>query len=358
MFDSKKPYNQLPLLPTRYDYDNVAILKKANQANKALAKMNATSPRVPDRMLLASPLLVRESVASSEIENINTTVFKVFESEVLPENQRKGPAKEVLNYREALIAGYELVQRKGILTTNDFVKIQSIVEPNKQGIRKLEVKIMNDLTKEVLYTPPVGENLLRDMLGNLEKFINTHDDGIDPLIKAAVFHYQFESIHPFLDGNGRVGRILMILYLIMAGALELPILFISGYINQNKRQYYEVLRTTTKSGDFTDMILFILDAVDQQAEATTKTILGIEKLMQEFKTVMKNKTSFYTHELVTDIFAQPFLTIDYVQNCLNLSSRQTASKYLAQLVSLGLLEEQKFWKFKFFYSKKFLQLLS
>lgn len=357
MFDPTQPHNKLPLLPTDFNYDNVQILKQAIIANKALSKMNALATKLPESLLLLSPLLVRESVASSEIENINTTVFKVFETEILPESQQKGPAKEVLNYRAAVLKGFEIVKSKGFLSTNDFVEIQSIIEPNKIGIRKLPVKIVNDVTKEVYYTPPDGEALLRDLLANLEKFINGNED-IDPLIKCAVIHYQFESIHPFLDGNGRVGRILMILYLVLAKVLDLPILFLSGYIMRHKKQYYDVLRKANQTNDFTEVILFTLESIRNQAEETTKTIQGIESLMLSFKAKMKDNTTFYTHELVNILFAKPFLTIDYLQSSLNLSARQTASKYLNKLVKLGLLQEQKFGKYKFFYSKEFLKLLS
>ena len=357
MFNPIKPNNQLPLLPTDFNYDNVEILKQVTISNIALAKVNTLAGRLPESMLLVSPLLVRESVASSEIENINTTVFKVFEAEVMPKNKRTGAPKEVLNYRDAMLAGFELVKKRGFLSTNDFVKIQSIVEPNKSGIRKLGVKIVNDLTKEVLYTPPEGEKLIRDLLGNIEQFINNHD-GIDPLIKSAVFHYQFESIHPFLDGNGRVGRILVILYMIMAKRLDLPVLFLSGYIIKHKKQYYECLHKANTKGDLLGVIMFMLKAIEEQSEATVKTITKIESLMKEFKAVLSKKTTFYSHELIQLLFSRPFMTIDYLQKKMNLSARQTASKYLTGMVKLDLFKEQKIGNSKFFYSTKFLELLS
>lgn len=358
MFDPKKPHNHLPLLPTKFNYDKVEILKQVNLSNIALAKLNALASRLPESMLLVSPLLVRESVASSEIENINTTVFEVFEAEVMPEEKQKGAAKEVLSYRKALLTGFDIVRKKGFLSTNDFVKIQSIVEPNKPGIRKLGVKIANNVTKEVLYTPPEGETLIRDLLANLEKFINNDKDGIDPLIKSAVFHFQFESIHPFLDGNGRVGRIMVILYLIMAKRLDIPVLFLSGYIMKHKKQYYECLQEANKKGDFMDVVMFMLHAVEEQADSTVKTITEIETLMNEFKKVLSKKTSFYSHEFIQLLFSKPFMTIDYLQTGLELSSRQTASKYLAHMVKLGLFKAKSIGKYKFFYSEKFLNLLS
>lgn len=359
MFDPKKPNNQLPLLPTDFNYDNVAILKQVNLSNIALAKVNTLASRLPDSILLVSPLLVRESVASSQIENINTTVFAVFEAEIMEEKkQQKGPAKEVLNYRNAIFAGFELVKKKGFLSTNDFVKIQSIVEPNKPGIRKLGVKIINDLTREVLYTPPDGETQIRDFLANIEQFINKDDDGIDPLVKSAVFHYQFESIHPFLDGNGRVGRILVILYLIMAKRLDIPVLFLSGFIMKHKKAYYECLHKANEKGDLLDVIMFLLKAIEEQADATVETIRKIEVLMNKFKSVLSKKTIFYSHELIQLLFSKPFMTIDYLQENMGFSARQTASKYLAEMVKLGLFQSKRIGKSKFFYSKEFLKLLS
>ncbi|MBI5753743.1 Fic family protein [Candidatus Peregrinibacteria bacterium] len=343
MFDPKKPNNQLPLLPTDFNYDNITILKQVNLSNIALAKVNALASRLPDSILLVSPLLVRESVASSQIENINTTVFEVFEAEVMEEKKQKGPAKEVLNYRDAIFAGFELVKKKGFLSTNDFVKIQSIAEPDKTGIRKMGIKIMNDLTKEILYTPPDGETHIRDFLANIEQFINKDDDGIDPLVKSAVFHYQFESIHPFLDGNGRVGRILVILYLIkkMAKRLDLPVLFLSGFIMKHKKAYYDCLHKANEKGDLLDVIMFILKAIEEQADATVETIKKIEVLMNKFKSVLAKKTVFYSHELIQLLFSKPFMTINYLQENMGFSARQTASKYLTEMVKLGLFQSKR-----------------
>ena len=358
MFHPQKPHNRLPLLPSKFNFDTVEILKQVNLSNIALAKLNVLAGRLPESMLLVSPLLVRESVASSEIENINTTVFEVFETEVIPEKDRKGAAKEVLNYHEAMLTGFELVKKKGFLSTNDFVKIQSLAEPSKPGIRKLGVKIVNELTQEVLYTAPEGETLVRDLLANLEEFINNDEDGIDPLVKSAVFHFQFESIHPFMDGNGRVGRILVILYLIMAKRLDLPVLFLSGYIMKHKKEYYTCLREANETGDFTDVIMFMLKAIEEQADSTVKTITKIETLMDEFKMVLSKETNFYSHELIQLLFSKPFMTINYLQSGLELSSRQTASKYLTYMVKLGLFKERAIGKYKFFYSEVFLKLLS
>lgn len=357
MFNPLKPHNALPHLPPKYDFDIVPILKAVNAANKALARLNALSSKLPDGSVLISPLLVRESLASSKIENINTTMEEVFQMELLPEKKRTGAAKEVLHYRDAMLHGLEIVRKKEFLATNDFVAVQKIVEPGKHGIRKSNVTIQNTSTKEVLYTPPTGEKLLRDLLQNAEQYINRHDD-TDPLIKMAVFHYQFESIHPFLDGNGRVGRILMILYLVMSGLLDLPVLFLSGFVEKNKREYYRLLQETRGTDDYGPIVLYFLKGVQEQAEEGTKRIEKIETLMEDCEAAIERSMSVRSHKLLRCIFSKPLLTIDYVQSTMALSSRQTASKYLSTLQKLGILEHKKVGLHKIYYSKPFIRLLS
>ncbi len=357
MFDPLKPHNDLPLLPTDFNYDQVEILKQVNQSNIALANLNIRAERLPNTLLLVNPLLVRESVASSGIENINTTVYAVFEAEI-SEEKRVGPAKEVLHYKDAMLEGLEIVRKKGFLSTNDFVHLQSIIEPSKTGVRKIEVAIKNDRTKEILYTPPVTEKVIRDLLKNLEDFVNNHEDGIDPLVKMAMFHYQFESIHPFQDGNGRVGRILMILYIVMTGRLKLPVLYISGYIQDHKGPYYTYLREANEKNDFKDLILYMLKAVEEQAKQTEQSIIKIEELMNKVEAVIEKKMRVHSKELLNCLFSRAFLTIEYVQDYLKLSSRQTASKYLQTLAKLGYFEQKKIGRHKFFYSKEFCKLLS
>ncbi|HMP16196.1 MAG TPA: Fic family protein, partial [Gemmatales bacterium] len=323
MYDPLKPYNDLPTLPPRYDFDQVDLLKQVNLSNIALAALNAMATKLPNPWLLMRPLLVRESVASSGIENINTTVQEVFEAELFPEF-RKGPAKEVLRYKESMLEGVELVGTKELLTANDMIALQAIIEPSKPGIRRVPgTKIVNAVTKKVLHTPPEGEARLRDLLSNLERYINVPDDGIDPLIKMAVFHYQFEAIHPFLDGNGRVGRILMILYLILSRRLQFPVLYLSGFIEKHRTDYYRLLRHTTETGDFHDFILFMLKAVEEQARAPAASVQEIEELMQEAEAKVKGKLP-NAHDVIMCAFDQPMLTIDYVQKRMGLSARQTA----------------------------------
>jgi Fic family protein len=234
-FDPTKPYNELPLLPPNFNFDDIDILKKVNKANIALSRLSGEAKSIPNREILIEPLAFREAVASSEIENINTTLDEAFQVTYFAENELKKEQKETRNYREALNTGYKLVKMQEFLNTNSFLKIQAVLEPDKIGIRKVPVSIKNSVTGEILYTPPVTENLIRSLLKNFEDFFNNFDEDIDPLIRMAIMHYQFESIHPFLDGNGRTGRILMVLYLCLVSRLELPILFLSGYINRNRK---------------------------------------------------------------------------------------------------------------------------
>ncbi|OGJ67512.1 hypothetical protein A2947_02320 [Candidatus Peribacteria bacterium RIFCSPLOWO2_01_FULL_54_110] len=357
MFNPLKPYNALPHLPPKYDFDTVPILKAVNAANIALADLNARASKLPNPWLLMRPLLVRESVASSGIENINTTVLRVFEADILPE-RRKGATKQVLSYREAMLRGCEFVEKKGFLSTNHMIALQREIEPSKGGIRRIPgTVIMNGATKEVLYTPPEGERLLRDLLANLEQYLNKHGDNTDQLIKMAVVHYQFEAIHPFLDGNGRVGRIIMILYLLLTKRLQLPVLFLSGYIEEHKSEYYRLLRNVTKTGDFGSFVLYMLKAVELQAAATAENVRKIEELIEKSEKKIKEKLP-HAHDIVLCIFSEPLLTINRLQKALKLSARQTASKYLSIIVDAGILEERKLGKHKIFFSKAFLRLLS
>jgi Fic family protein len=358
MYDPKKPYNDLPLLPPAFNFDNVAILKQVNLANMALMKLNVKASRLPDATLLMSPLLVRESMASSAIENIHTTMEDVIHAELLPEEKRSGPAKEVLHYRNAMEHGLSLVREKGMLTTNDFVAIQGVVESSKPGIRKTPVTIRSGSTAEVLYTPPVGEKELRDLLHNLERYMNDKNDETDPLIKMAVMHHQFEAIHPFLDGNGRVGRILMVLYLVLAGRLDHPILFLSGWVQQQKSAYYRLLRETTETRNYGPLILYFLEAVTKQANDGAITVQKIEELMQEYEKKIDKELKTNAHKLTQVLFSRPLLTIDYIQEQMELSARQTASKYLTTLADSGLLKLQTSGLQKIYYIPQFLEVLT
>lgn len=357
--DRKKPYNLLPFLPPEINLEDVAILKKVNTANIALSKLEGSSLAIPNRSLLIEPLSVREAVASSGIENINTTVAEIFRAELFPDKIQSKAQKETLHYKDALRIGFALIQKQSFLHTNSFLEIQKILEPDKAGIRKLPgTSIVNSSTGEILYTPPEGEDNIRRLLENYEQYFNNFSDDVDPLIKLAILHYQFEAIHPFYDGNGRTGRILMVLHLILAKRLELPILFISGYINQHRSDYYRLLNAVTADAGWKEWILFILNAVETQATETAETVTQIKKMHKAYKETIKNNLpKIYTAELVDYLFANPFYSQQRLSQVLN-KERKTAAKYLNLLLEEKLIEASKVKREKVYYCPELLKLLS
>ena len=357
-FDPNKPYNDLPLLPPDFNFNDLDILKKVNKANIAIARLSGEAKSIPNREVLIEPLTFREAVASSEIENINTTLDESFQSTFIDEAELKEEQKETKYYRQSLLSGFNEIRTRGFLNTNSFIAIQAQLEPAKSGIRRVPgVSIKNITTGQVLYTPPEGEDLIRSLLANFEKYFNDFSDDVDPLIKMAILHYQFESIHPFLDGNGRTGRILMVLYLCLAKRLELPILFISGYINQHRSDYYRLLRSITSSNNWKDWIIFILDAVEEQSIKTTQSVTGIRSLMAKFREKLSIELSrIYSAELVEYLFSYPYYSQKSMQSVLNIS-RNTSSKYFSELVGIGILNEYKYKNDKVYFCPDFHQLL-
>lgn len=358
MFDPKKPYNDLPELPPNNNFDDIEILKKVNKANIQLASLNNSSIAIPNSALLIEPLSVREAVASSGIEDINTTVSEVFRAELFPEKEMSKAQKETLHYTDALRAGYDLIMKDDYLHTNSYIDIQKILEPNKRGIRKLPgTSIKNATTGEILYTPPEGEKIILDLLSNYEKFYNDISDEIDPLIRMAILHYQFECIHPFYDGNGRTGRILMVLYLVLMKRLNLPILFISGYIQKHRSDYYRLLREVTKENNWKDWVMYILTAVETQAHETAETVLKIKDLQDKTADdIRTNLSKIYSMDLVNYLFANPFYNQTQLAKALRIH-HNTSMKYMNLLLEKNILHAFKHKKEKIYYNKKFLDLL-
>lgn len=358
-FFPEQPYNDLPFLPPDFNFDDVEILKKVNKANIALSKLSGEAKSIPNRELLIEPLTFREAVASSEIENIHTTLDEAFKATYFDEAELRIEQKETKYYREALLKGYSSIKEKGFLNTNAFIEIQSILEPDKPGIRKLPgTSIKNRTTNEIMFTPPSGEELIRRLLKNFEDYFNDFSDEIDPLIKMAVMHYQFESIHPFYDGNGRTGRILMVLYLCLATRLELPILFISGYINQQRNEYYRLLRKVTSENNWKEWILYILDAVEVQSNKTTQSVTGIRELMKSNRDRFPAEIPGFAAAGLTEyLFSFPYYTQRTLQERMNISSRNTASKYFTALVKAGIIREEKYKKEKVYFCPEFHKLL-
>ena len=352
---------QLPNLPPKINLREVEILEKALKANIALAELNGLVLSIPSYEILLAPLTVREAVASSEIENIFTTTLDILQAELFPEKSLPKEQKETLNYKQALLAGYKMVLEKEFISTNQIVAIQKVLEPNKSGIRKLPGTVIVNGFGEVIYTPPQGEHILRALLKNWEDYCNEHStepSQVDALVRMAILHYQFESIHPFYDGNGRTGRILMVLQLVLEKRLRFPILFLSGYILKNKRRYYELLQKVRTENAWKDWIIYVLDGVEKQSKETSERILSIKKLMEKNgNQIKKILPKIYSAELINYLFAKAFYSQkDMIKNFG--ISRRTASKYLESLRKIKVLEMKIVKKQKIYWSSEFIELLS
>lgn len=351
-----KPYNDLPRLPPEVNLDSVSILRACIPARAALAELKQAGQLLPNQGLLINLLPLLEAKDSSEIENIVTTTDKLFQFSS-KQSQADPATKEALRYRTALNTGYQELEAKP-LCTNTAIEICSTIKGIQMDVRKVPgTTLANQFTNEVIYTPPVGEDVLRSLLANWENFLHQSDD-IDPLIKMAVAHYQFEAIHPFLDGNGRTGRVLNILYLIEVGLLTLPILYLSRYIVQNKDDYYRLLNGVTRTKNREEWILYMLKGIEFTANWTTQKIEAVRKLIDHTSEFIKARLpKIYSYELVQIIFEQPYCRIsNLVEN--NIAKRQTASVYLKQLADIGVLNEIQAGKEKLFVHPKLIQLMT
>lgn len=358
-FDPDKPYNDLPLLPPKAELETKAVLRKAIAANRALAELKGAGDLIPNQGVLINAIVLQEAKLSSEIENVVTTNDELYRAFADSGQTADPQTKEVLHYSEALWHGYELLKKKNrLLTTNLFIELFQIVKQTTEGIRKGGgTKLANPGTKKIIYTPPEGENVLRDKLANLEKFIYA-DDELDPLIKLAVLHYQFEAIHPFSDGNGRTGRIINILYLLDRGLLDTPVLYLSRYIIENKDGYYRALRKVTETGAWEPWVLYMLEGVEETARWTRGRILAIKDMMSKTaETVRKRAPKIYSKDLVEIVFRQPYSKIKFLEE-MGIGNRQTASAYLRELEKIGVLRGVKKGREIYYLNGKFLDLLA
>lgn len=355
-FDPKTPYNELPILPPNIDLEIPSVLKACIKANKELAKLKIAERLIPNQTVLINSIPLLESQASSAIENIVTTTDELFEHAQDSSLTMSPATKETLQYRRALYQGYKSLKERP-LSTSVVCEICSAIRLIEANIRKLPgTALANDSTGEIIYTPPQGEERLRDLLTNWQNYLH-RDDDVDPLIKLAVQHYQFEAIHPFSDGNGRTGRIVNLLYLIQQGLLDTPILYLSGYIIKNKSEYYRKLLQVTTHGAWVEWVLYFLDGVFETSKWTMAKIFAIQELMEESSSLIKSKASaIYSKELIELLFTQPYVRI---QNLIDSSdiSRFTASKRLKILCDIGFLEEEKRGREKLFINHQFLSLL-
>ena len=352
-----QPFNEIPLLPPSVQLEPPSILKQCIEARSALAGLKEAAQILPNQEVLIQTLPLLEAQASSEIENIVTTTDELFKHPEITESM--DPAtKEALQYRKALLEGFGTLADRP-LTTGTAEKICSIIKDKPMTVRRVPgTQLINDRTGEVIYTPPVGEDHLRALLANWEKFLHEHVE-IDPLVRMAVMHYQFEAIHPFTDGNGRTGRVLNSLFLIEQKLLSLPILYLSRYIIGHKRDYYRLLLGVTRDQTWEPWILYILKGVEETAVWTTGKIRAIHQLLQtttkHCRTNLPKKT--YSKELVELLFERPYCRIGNLVDA-GLAKRQTASEYLKELAAIGVLEERAEGREKLYLNTKFWKLLT
>lgn len=347
-------------LPIKQDLETKMVLKKLAQAHRALAELKGIITSIPNQAILLETLTLREARESSAIENIISTFDEVYQSNLFSNIFTTPAAKEVHQYAGALKKGFELVKQHQLLTNNHILQIQEVVEQNQAGFRKLPgTKLLNDKTGEVVYTPPQDYDSILSLMNNLEAFIN--DDTMmeaDPLVKMAIIHHQFESIHPFYDGNGRTGRIINILYLVQKGLLHLPVLYLSQYIIQHKSDYYRLLQEARDQDNWEEWILFMLDGVEKTATASVILIASIKELMQHYKQQIRSEhPKLYSQDLLNNLFKNPYTKIEFLQADLQIS-RSTAIRYLNTLVKGGLLTKHKVGRDNFFLNPKLFALLT
>ena len=343
-------------LPLDIDIETKAILKKSILANKALAKLNGVAKIIPNQAILINSLILQEAKDSSEIENIITTHDELYQSSLDISNISHA-TKEVQSYSRALLKGFDLVKDNSLLLTRHIVDIQQELEGNVAGIRKQSGTVLkNQATGEVIHTPPQEESTIRKLLDNLEQYINTND-GIDPLIKMAIIHYQFETIHPFYDGNGRTGRIINILYLVLNELLDLPILYLSSYIIKHKADYYRLLQEVRTKGSWEEWIIYMLEGIEQTATKQVQLINDIKELMDNTKQKLKSELpKIYSKDLLEVLFIHPYTKIDMLVDNLDLH-RETAGKHLKDIEKIGILKAVKLGRNVFYVNVKLFELL-
>lgn len=350
--------SELKKLPLHKDIETKKILKKVAYAHRALAELKGVVSTIPNENILINTLGLQEAKDSSAIENIITTQDDIYKTELNLDGFKSLNAKEVQSYISALKKGFLLIKKKGILINNDIIQIQSELEKNNAGFRKVPgTALKNATTGEVVYTPPQDYETILDLMKNLEKFINDNSiSDFDPLVKMGIIHYQFESIHPFYDGNGRTGRIINVLYLVMNDLLDLPILYLSRYIIKNKGDYYKLLQEVRETENWENWIMYMLNAVEEISKETLVLIEKIKELMAEYKTTLRNNYKFYSHELLNNLFKHPYTKIEFVEKDLGVS-RITASKYLNKLAKDGLLKKEKLGTGNYYINKKLIEIL-
>jgi Fic family protein len=322
-------------------FDRVDVLKKLATASRALAELKGLVKTIPNQSVLIGMIGLQEAKFSSEIENIVTTNDELFSGEISLEAAINSATKEVLRYGKALHLGFDLVQSTGLITINHMIAIQSALEQNNAGFRALPGTALKDGDGRVIYTPPQDPREIISLMSSLEQFINDSSSfEIDPLIKMALIHHQFESIHPFYDGNGRTGRIINVLYLVKEGLLDNPVVYLSGYIVRNKPAYYALLQSAREDDSWEDWVLYMLDAVEKSSVDAIMMVQKIQVAMRDYKMRIRQALKFYSQDLIDALFRQPYTKIELIERALHVS-RLTATGYLNALVEAGFLEREK-----------------
>jgi Fic family protein len=360
VFDRSKPYNDLPVLPPVVDVESRAVLKACISAHAAVAALKAAGQLIPNQAVLINSIPLLEAQASSEIENIVTTADQMFLFDGSSEAEADPATKEALRYRTALWEGYRALKTRP-LSTNTAVQICRAIKGVDMDIRKTPgTTLSNDRTRQVVYTPPEGAGLQREKLANWEQWMHGTLHGaaeIDPLVRMAAGHYQFEAIHPFTDGNGRTGRVINLLYLVEQGLLDIPVLYLSRHILRNKADYYSGLQSVTETGRWEPWLLYMLTGVTETARWTMNKIVAVRDLIEETTQRMRRDASqIYSRELAELVFVRPYCRIAHVVEA-GLAKRQTASTYLKELTAIGILKEHKVGREKIFLNPAFMDLL-
>jgi len=346
-------------LPLAIDVESKAVLKRLPRAHAALAELKGIASTIPNQLILINTLGLQEAKDSSAIENIITTHDDLYKSGLNLDAFNSLSAKEVQNYIGALKVGFELVTKSGMLTNKTILKVQEILEENNAGFRKLPgTALKNSASGETIYIPPQDTDRINQLMSNLEKFINESNiNDLDPLIKMAIIHFQFESIHPFYDGNGRTGRIINILYLILQNLQNLPVLYLSSYIIRTKSEYYRLLQHVRETNSWEEWILYMVEGIEQTAFETIGLIRDIKELMLNFKNRLRDNYKFYSQDLLNNLFKHPYTKIEFIVNDLNVS-RITAANYLNKLAEDGLIRKEKLGTGNYYINEQLFELLS
>ena len=350
---------QIPLLPLGRDVETKAVLRQLNSANRKLAELKGVALTIPNENILINTLILQEAKDSSAVENIVTTHDDLYKANLHMENISISAAtKEVLNYAEAMRYGFQLIRYNKVLTNNNIKEIQRKLENNTAGFRSIPGTTLKNQTGDIIYTPPQDKKDVEMYMENLQNFINDNSIcDLDTLIKMAIIHHQFESIHPFYDGNGRTGRIINVLYLVINEFLDLPILYLSRYIISNKSEYYRLIQAVREKDNWEEWILFILKGVEDTAIQTIQLVKGIAKLMLNYKVQVRNLLQkSYSHELLNNLFSHPYTKIEFVMKDVGVT-RITATSYLNKLVEANLLVKVKSGRSNYYLNPPLIELL-